>query len=120
MDSTAYRLVYAMQQRGMRNADVVETARRMGYRLTTSAVSQYVSGKYEPKQDKLYVLAKVLNVPALWLAGIAPLNEINGLQEEKDALEVELLGNFRKLNNDGKELLLSLSRYAVKEVKYTE
>jgi transcriptional regulator with XRE-family HTH domain len=37
--------------------------------ITKSSISQYVSGKFEPKQKALYALAKALNVSEAWLMG---------------------------------------------------
>ncbi|OYS59721.1 hypothetical protein CBF94_10155 [Limosilactobacillus reuteri] len=44
-----------------------ELARRSG--IHRAIISDYVRGKYEAKQDKLYELAKVLNVSEAWLMG---------------------------------------------------
>lgn len=44
-----------------------ELARRSG--IHRAIISDYVRGKYEAKQDKLYKLAKVLNVSEAWLMG---------------------------------------------------
>jgi len=51
------RLRKAMEIRDMKQADLVE---RTG--LSKSAISQYYSGIYEPKQKALYKIAKALNV----------------------------------------------------------
>lgn len=37
--------------------------------MTKSAISQYLSGKYEPKQKSIYLIAKALNVSESWLMG---------------------------------------------------
>ncbi len=44
-----------------------ELARRSG--IHRAIISDYVRGKYEAKQDKLYELAKVLDVSEAWLMG---------------------------------------------------
>lgn len=63
-ESFANRLNEAMRIRNFKQVDLVE---RTG--LTKSAISQYVSGIYEPKQKALYLLAKALNVNEAWLMG---------------------------------------------------
>ena len=37
--------------------------------IPKSAMSQYVSGKFAPKQTRIYLLAKALNVNEAWLMG---------------------------------------------------
>lgn len=63
-ESFVNRLNEAMRIRNFKQVDLVE---RTG--LTKSAISQYVSGIYEPKQKALYLLAKALNVNEAWLMG---------------------------------------------------
>lgn len=106
MENTiAYRLQYAMSLRKMRNADVVEAAKRLGFKLNTSSVTQYVSGQYEPKQDKIFILSRILDVPELWLMGITPLDDVDG---SIGVMETSLLEAFRKLSANGKEHALNI------------
>lgn len=35
-----------------------------------SSISDWLSGRYEAKQDKVYIIAKVLNVDEAWLMGL--------------------------------------------------
>jgi transcriptional regulator with XRE-family HTH domain len=58
------RLREAMDLRGMRAADLVE---KTG--IPKGTISYYLSGKTEPKADRLYILAQVLNVSEAWLLG---------------------------------------------------
>ena len=64
INTTAKRLKEALNKKGLRQIDL---ARMTG--LPKSAISQYIAGKIEPKQDKLYILAKALEVDVLWLMG---------------------------------------------------
>ena len=63
-DSFKNRLNTAMSIRNMKQVDLVE---KTG--LGKSAISQYCSGVYEPKQRALYKLAKALDVSEAWLMG---------------------------------------------------
>lgn len=69
----AERLKEAMGAKGLRQADVIRMAEPVGapygIKLGKSHMSQYVSGKTEPRKDVLKVLAKTLEVDMLWLAG---------------------------------------------------
>lgn len=58
------RLKKVMEQRDISNA---ELCRRTG--LRSSSISDWLNGKYEPKQDKIEILAKALGVKAAWLMG---------------------------------------------------
>lgn len=64
MPSIASRLKYAMELRGLKQSDIVE---RTG--INKGAISSYISGRYSPKQNNLYLLAKVLDVSEAWLMG---------------------------------------------------
>ena len=63
-DTTANRLKIAMEQAGMRQADLV---RATG--IDKGALSNYLKGKYEPKQDVVNRLAITLGVSEMWLWG---------------------------------------------------
>lgn len=58
------RLKEAMSIRQMRAADLVEVSG-----VPKSAISFYLAGKSKPKADRLYTLARVLNVNEAWLLG---------------------------------------------------
>jgi transcriptional regulator with XRE-family HTH domain len=58
------RLREAMERRGMRAVDLVESTG-----IPKGTISYYLSGKTEPKADRLYILGQVLNVSEAWLLG---------------------------------------------------
>ena len=53
-----------MDKRGLRAVDLVE---RTG--IPKGTLSYYLSGKTEPKSDRVYQLAQVLDVSEAWLLG---------------------------------------------------
>jgi len=59
------RIKKALKIRNMKQADLV---RMTG--ISSSMISEYVTGKYEPKQDNIYRLSKALNVGEVWLMGL--------------------------------------------------
>lgn len=69
---TSERLKEALLMRDMKQ---IELATKTG--LGKSAISQYLSGKVNPKQDKIHILAKALSVDELWLMGISDSPAIN-------------------------------------------
>ena len=73
ISSTADRLKYIMNKRQLKQVDIVSLCQpyceKYGVKMNKSDISQYVSGKIEPSQDKLVVLAMALNVQESWLMG---------------------------------------------------
>lgn len=61
-ESFAKRMKEGMSIKNIKQVDLVE---KTG--LTKSAISQYLSGKYEPKQKGIYLIAKALDVNEAWL-----------------------------------------------------
>lgn len=64
MATTADRIKEAMELRDMRQADLVE---KTG--ISKGALSSYISGRYVPKQNNVYLIAKALDVSEAWLMG---------------------------------------------------
>ena len=73
MANIAERLKEAMEAKGLKQVDVIRLAepigREYGVRIGKSHISQYLSGKSEPRKDILKVLARTLEVDESWLAG---------------------------------------------------
>ena len=63
-DTCAKRLRAALDKTGLTQA---ELSRRTN--IPKSAISQYLSGAFEPKQDRLELLARVFGVTEAWLMG---------------------------------------------------
>ena len=68
-DGFSGRLRHAMDEAGLKQADLVRMADARGEKLGKSQLSQYVSGKVRPRQEALALLAGLLGVTADWLAG---------------------------------------------------
>ena len=64
VDTTSNRLKIAMNNAGMKQADLV---RATG--IDKGSISHYLKGRYEPKQDVVFALAKALDVSEMWLWG---------------------------------------------------
>lgn len=127
--STKDRLKELMQNRGLKQVDIVNLAKpfceKSGVKLGRNDISQYLSGKVEPGQHKLFVLAQALGVSLQWLMGYdAPIEAYpsshSGLSPVLPDNAKHLLANFESLNSAGKKKLIdysddlvSLGRYAV-------
>ena len=62
--SCSERIRIALNQSGMTQT---ELSRKTG--IPKSAISQYIKGSFEPKQDRIYSISKALNVSEAWLMG---------------------------------------------------
>lgn len=65
--SFAVRLAQAMASKGLKQVDVVGLAQSRGAKLGKSQLSQYISGKSQPRAQVLNLLADILDVDAAWL-----------------------------------------------------
>ena len=111
--STSIRLKEAMHIRNMKQADLV---RATG--LAKGGISNYVTGRYEPKSDVISKLAKALNCSEMWLWGYdVPMEKEKTSPSEKDELsegEKMMLELFRQVPEDQQELVLQMIRVALK------
>lgn len=73
ISNTSERLKELMNARNLRQVDIVNAAQpyclKHGVKLNKSDLSQYVSGKVEPSQEKLVILGMALGVSEAWLMG---------------------------------------------------
>lgn len=65
----AGRLARAMEDKGMKQVDIIRAAEARGEKLGKSHISQYVSGKTMPRDNILQLLADILGVDKEWLRG---------------------------------------------------
>ena len=63
-ESCSTRLKRALKINGMKQAELSSITK-----IPKSAISQYVSGAFEPKQDRVELIAEALNVSEAWLMG---------------------------------------------------
>lgn len=112
VSTCAERLSEALNIRRMKQSELCHIAK-----VPKSSLSQYLSGDYEPKQDRVYAIAKALNVSEAWLMGYdvpmerrsnPPTEESELNDEEKDMLEL-----FRLVPEDKQELVLQMIRVAL-------
>ena len=88
--TTAERLNQIMNERHIKQVDILNLSlpycEKFNVKMNKSDISQYVSGKSEPSQDKLVVLGMALNVSESWLMGfdVSPARKDNLAEAEKD------------------------------------
>ena len=91
MSTTSERIKEGMALRNLKQADLVEKTK-----ISKGALSSYVSGRYVPKQNNSYLIAKALDVNEAWLMGAdVPMERnING----HTPLESKMLSSFSLLS----------------------
>jgi transcriptional regulator with XRE-family HTH domain len=113
-DTCANRIRKALTIRGMKQSELCQITK-----IPKSAISQYISGCFEPKQDRIYLIAKTLSVSEAWLMGYdvpmerdketPPSPTIDELSEGEKAL-LEL---FNRVPEDQQKLVLQMIRAAL-------
>ena len=107
------RIKKALQIKGMRQAELCKLAN-----IPKSSLSQYLSGDFEPKQDRIYLIAKALNVSEAWLMGFdVPMErQIKKDSPEEPTLtegEKAILDLFRRVPEDKQKMILQMIRVAL-------
>ncbi|MDY3973483.1 MAG: helix-turn-helix transcriptional regulator [Veillonella caviae] len=55
--------------------------------IRASSISDWINDKYQPKQDKIAILAKALNVSPAWLMGYDELSPTESYYEDPEVAE---------------------------------
>ena len=109
------RIKEALRARGKKQADLCQITK-----IPKSALSQYLSGAYEPKQDRIYLISKALNVNEAWLMGLdVPMERQRSSPPETELTEGEkmLLELFRRIPEERQPEALELLRVALRMQK---
>lgn len=97
---TSERLKMILSERGLKQVDILRMCeplcKKMNVRLGRNDLSQYISGKAIPKQDKLSVLSVALNVSEPWLMGYdVPMERTYVNVSELSDVEMQLIIKYR-------------------------
>lgn len=127
--SCGRRISKALAIRDMKQSELCKLAK-----VPKSSLSLYLSGAYEPKQDRIYAMAKALNVSEAWLMGydvpmerekISPgepklsegekmwLDLYNRLSDETKKVFIDMMDSFDKVPADKQRFLLDVIRVAL-------
>lgn len=107
--STSQRLKYYMQVTGIKQKDILDKAepfsKKYNIKLNKNDLSQYVSGKVEPGNKKLTILAKALNVNPVWLMGYdVPM----AAELKTDSKSEILIEKINKLDEEQKDAIINI------------
>ena len=103
--SCGHRISAALTLRDMKQSELCKLAA-----VPKSSLSLYLSGAYEPKQDRIYAMAKALNVSEAWLMGYDVPMERDKISPEEPKLsegEKMWLDLYHRLSNETKEVLIN-------------
>ena len=107
-ETTSDRLKKIMNERRLKQVDILNMSlpfcQRFNVKMNKSDISQYVSGKVEPSQEKLVVLGMALNVSEAWLMGfdVSPVRKDNQQEANED---IDLLWKISTLDKRDKETI---------------
>lgn len=107
--STSDRLKEIMDSKTLKQVDILILCQKYcseyNIKLAKNDLSQYISGKVQPGQDKLTVLALALDVNEVWLMGYNVPPEPKALCKNISFSvdEQQIIENYRLLNEEGKE-----------------
>ena len=109
----ALRLKKALTIRNMTQAELCQKTK-----IPKSALSEYIKGLYDPKQDRLIILSEALNVDPVWLMGfdvpMEPENKKSSPNEEGlTEGEKVMLELFRAIPEDQQPVVLAMIRAAL-------
>ena len=94
------RLRKALQIRDMKPIELSEKTK-----IPKSAISQYMSGYTKPKQDRIHLICKALNINEAWLLGYDTPFERTSSEPELTA-EEKIIANLKKFNlSEEKEII---------------
>ena len=102
----------ALDHKGMKLADLADITG-----IPKSMVSYYLSGKSVPRADRIYEIAKVLDVSEAWIMGFdVPMEKEKQVSPDDQPItegEKMLLDLFRKVPAEQQQLVLQMIRAAI-------
>ena len=109
IESCGQRIAKALSIRNIRQADLAEMTN-----IPKSSLSLYLKGAYEPKDDRIYIIAKALRVSEAWLMGYdVPMEkseENNPSEPELTGIDKELWELLKLIPEEQKRLMLEMGR----------
>ena len=114
-ESCGKRIAKALEIRGMKQSDLCKITD-----IPKGSMSLYISGAYEPKQDRIYLIAQALRVDEAWLMGFdVPMEKgkKNNTHDKRELTEGEemLLDLFRQVPEESQQMVIEMIRIALKK-----
>lgn len=120
ISNTSSRLNEYMKKHALKQVDLLRMAQpfceKYGVKLNKSDLSQYVSGKVEPGQDKLFILARALKVSESWLMGYDDNNENSKNKTYTDDIDMRRIERARNnMTQKEKDKMMNILRASFEE-----
>lgn len=115
-ETVSNRLQFLLHERNIRQADVLEMlapyCKQYDVKIPRNALSQYITGKVVPKQDKIAILSMALNVSEAWLMGFdVPMKRVNLVSAKEDEADREsIIKLFISLTDENQKKLLDYAQ----------
>ena len=116
IETCANRIRTALKTRRMKQVELCQLAK-----VPESSLSLYLKGEYEPKQNRIYDMARVLNVSEAWLMGYdVPMEREKPTPKERIVLtenQRKLLDLFDLVPEDKQPMLLEKIANAIESLQ---
>ena len=112
VESCGRRIAKALDIKGIKQTELCRLAK-----IPKSSLSLYLSGAYEPKQDRIYAIATVLGVSEAWLMGYdVPMERQKQSPDKQELSEGEqlMLELFKQVPEDKQRIVIEMIRAALK------
>ena len=123
-ENTSTRLKQIMKERNLRQVDLLEMVRpfceKYNLKINKSDLSQYLSGKVKPGQEKLSMLGMALNINETWLMGydVTKKKQFETKNISLSQNETTLLESFNALNDLGMKKVITYTKDLLDNPKY--
>ena len=119
-ESTSSRLKKIMEERNLKQVDILNLSlplcAKYDIKMNKSDISQYVSGKVEPSQEKLVVLGLALNVTEAWLMGFdVPMERKDSAAKAES--DFQCYYKFSMLDDRDKKIIMNTIESMIKNSK---
>ena len=123
ISNTSERLNYLMQTLNLKQIDILNKClpicEKYNVKMGRNHISQYVSGKVKPNQEKLSILALALNVSEAWLMGYdVPM--VENTEEQQNKKIGERIKEIRESHNITLEEFANEFHITVEDLKQYE
>nr|DAP84231.1 MAG TPA: bifunctional HTH-domain containing protein/aminotransferase [Caudoviricetes sp.] len=126
ISSSSIRLKEIMEKQNLKQIDILNKTlpfcEKYNVKMNKSNISQYVSGKVEPSQDKIMVLSMALGVSEGWLMGFDDETKEYSEGKAKVSKEIaeedfEFYNKLSLLNKEEQEIIMNLINYMLSHKK---
>lgn len=117
-DTTADRLKQIMNERNLKQIDILKRTaplcKKHGVKMNKSDISQYVSGKVQPSQEKLVILGMALGVQEAWLMGFDVPKERKETAQKAEE-DFDLIYKYSLLTERDKKIIQKMMDYMIED-----